>query len=169
MVVRTVAFIAALAVVPGWASDTSVEGCWAFESEDSVLHLVVEGDVLRGTVVAGLHDTFQEGEEIGVPGELRTDVLNPDPNLRTRPVIGMDIVEATWDDDIWRGTIYDPGSGSTYSSTAETRRSKLRLRGHIGVSLFGRTEVLERVPADVPWPWVDAEVREICSAYREAS
>ena len=46
----------------------------------------------------------------------------------------------------WRGKLYDPGSGSTFSSYLKLDRDgNLRLRGYIGFSLFGKTEVFQPV------------------------
>ena len=39
------------------------------------------------------------------------------------------------------GTIYDPKSGKTYSCKMTIDGNKLKIRGYIGISLFGRTEV----------------------------
>ena len=47
------------------------------------------------------------------------------------------------------GTIYDPNNGKTYSCTLELENEKtLKVRGFIGVSLFGRTERWTRKPAE---------------------
>jgi uncharacterized protein (DUF2147 family) len=43
------------------------------------------------------------------------------------------------------GTIYDPKSGNTYACNMELEGTNtLRLRGYIGISLIGRTEVWKR-------------------------
>jgi uncharacterized protein (DUF2147 family) len=49
--------------------------------------------------------------------------------------------DGAWDD----GKIYDPYSGKTYSSTLKLKDDKLNIRGYIGVSLFGRTTVWQRI------------------------
>ncbi|MFM7700427.1 MAG: DUF2147 domain-containing protein, partial [Bacteroidota bacterium] len=44
------------------------------------------------------------------------------------------------------GTIYDPLNGSTYSCTIKmTDPNTLDIRGYIGVSAFGRTDVWKRL------------------------
>jgi uncharacterized protein (DUF2147 family) len=44
------------------------------------------------------------------------------------------------------GTIYDPLNGSTYSCTIKmTDPNTLEIRGYIGVSAFGRTDVWKRL------------------------
>jgi uncharacterized protein (DUF2147 family) len=83
--------------------------------------------------------------------ELR-DRYNPDPTLRERPVVGVQIfsgVEST-DGRVWSGgTVYDPASGSTYHCTLSLDgENRLQLRGYIGVPLFGRTTTWIRVGAE---------------------
>jgi uncharacterized protein (DUF2147 family) len=46
-----------------------------------------------------------------------------------------------WED----GTIYDPNNGKTYSCVIRLKNeSALEVRGYIGISLLGRTEVWTR-------------------------
>lgn len=78
------------------------------------------------------------------------DVNNPDPERRTEPVLGLEILHAAersaGSRPEWSGTIYDPGSGSTYSCTIRSDGDdRLRLRGYIGVPLIGRTTTWVRV------------------------
>lgn len=52
------------------------------------------------------------------PGAPDHDVKNPDPRLRTRPILGLRLLELPRaQSDGWRGTVYDPRSGKTYSAT----------------------------------------------------
>ena len=79
------------------------------------------------------------------------DTKNPDESLRDREVLGMIFLKDfksngnhSWNN----GSIYDPESGVTYKSKAwfeENNFTKLYLRGFVGFSLLGRTEVFERV------------------------
>lgn len=78
-----------------------------------------------------------------------TDDKNPDPALRKRPVIGLEILkDFVFDSGEWiEGTIYDPREGKTYSCklTLDQMNNKLNIRGYLGISLFGRTETWTRV------------------------
>jgi uncharacterized protein (DUF2147 family) len=79
------------------------------------------------------------------------DHYNPDPALRERPVIGVRILTGLKPaGDAWTGgAIYDPGSGSTYHCTLSLEgENRLRLRGYIGVPLFGRTTTWIRVGSE---------------------
>jgi len=80
------------------------------------------------------------------------DRYNPNPALRERPVIGVEILSglAPAADHVWTGgEIYDPSSGNTYHCTLSLEgENRLRLRGYIGVPLFGRTTTWIRVGAE---------------------
>lgn len=77
----------------------------------------------------------------------RVDSKNPNPAERTKELLGMVILknflfkEGKYTD----GQIYDPDSGKTYDCTMWLEEKKLKVRGFVGVSLFGRTETFDRV------------------------
>ena len=77
-------------------------------------------------------------------GKQRTDGNNPDEAKRNNPIIGLEMLTGfRFDgDDEWKGgDIYDPESGKTYSSYMYLKdKNTLRVRGYVGISLFGRTE-----------------------------
>jgi uncharacterized protein (DUF2147 family) len=69
--------------------------------------------------------------------------------LRNKPVVGMVIIrDFRPHGDVWvGGTVLDPKSGNTYHGKIwAIGRDRLRLRGFIGLSLFGRTETWTRIP-----------------------
>jgi uncharacterized protein (DUF2147 family) len=76
------------------------------------------------------------------------DTNNPDPKLRDQNLIGLVILKdfvfdgkEKWED----GTIYDPNNGKTYSCAMKLKDNHtLEVRGFIGISLLGRTEVWTR-------------------------
>ncbi|MGI8770690.1 MAG: DUF2147 domain-containing protein [Acidobacteriaceae bacterium] len=82
----------------------------------------------------------------------KNDVKNPDPKLRHHPLCGLRIgshfqsIDST---HAKNGTLYDPESGNTYSGTLVANGDSLNLRGYIGISLFGRTEVWHRTSQSV--------------------
>ena len=77
-----------------------------------------------------------------VTGLPRTDKENPDPKLKSAPLIGMvNMKNFTFDGrEEWSGgTIYDPKNGKTYKCYIRFEsQNKLKIRGYIGVSLLGR-------------------------------
>lgn len=81
-------------------------------------------------------------------GLAKTDQKNPDPDLKSKPVLGLEILrDFVYEDGKWTdGKIYDPKSGKTYScNITEKSNGQLNIRGYIGISLIGRTEVWKRV------------------------
>jgi uncharacterized protein (DUF2147 family) len=81
-------------------------------------------------------------------GKPKTDKNNPDKALQSRPDLGLELLkDFTFDgDNVYEdGTIYDPKSGKTYSCKMTIEGTSLKIRGYIGISLFGRTEVWTRV------------------------
>ena len=81
------------------------------------------------------------------------DRSNPDPALRDRPLIGIEVLTGlrpSSDDREWiGGSIYDPVSGRTYRCTLEVvGENRVRLRGYIGVPLLGRTTTWIRVGSE---------------------
>lgn len=109
----------------------AVLGYWA--SKGSVFSITESGGVLHGRIIA-----------LRKP---RPDRKNPDPMLRERPLIGLQVLsDYVFRRGRWRGRVYDPGSGSVYRSHMRVDDDgNLRLRGYVGISLLGRTEVF--VPA----------------------
>lgn len=79
----------------------------------------------------------------------KVDKNNPDESLRNVPLKGFRLLkdftyksEGEWAD----GTIYDPENGSTYSCTIKMKdKNTLDIRGYIGISAFGRTDVWKRL------------------------
>mgnify|MGYP002777001249 CR=1 FL=1 len=81
-------------------------------------------------------------------GTPRTDINNPDEAKRNHSLKGLENMRGFEykGDNKWEGgQIYDPKNGSDYScEMALTDANTLEVRGFIGVSLFGRTDVWKR-------------------------
>lgn len=81
-------------------------------------------------------------------GKPKLDTNNPDNSKRNQFIVGLSILSGfkfdgddEWDD----GKIYDPESGKTYSCYLSLKNnSTLKVRGYIGLSMFGRTETWTR-------------------------
>ncbi len=61
---------------------------------------------------------------------------------KNKPILGLNILTGLQqDDDEWSGgTILDPRNGKTYKCYIQlVAPNKLKLRGYLGVSLFGKT------------------------------
>jgi uncharacterized protein (DUF2147 family) len=75
-------------------------------------------------------------------GKPKVDDKNPDPKLRSRPSLGLQILNnftfdaknSEWSD----GTIYDPLKGKTYNCYIKFEsETKLKIRGYIGAAWMG--------------------------------
>lgn len=79
----------------------------------------------------------------------KLDKNNPDKNLQNKPLRGFRILKdfQFTDKNEWtEGTIYDPENGNTYSCIIKmTDDNTLDIRGYIGVSVLGRTDIWKRL------------------------
>lgn len=75
------------------------------------------------------------------------DINNPNPALRNRIVLGQEIFfDFVYEDEEYiNGSIYNPLDGKTYSAKMWLEGTDLKLRGYVGISLFGITKTMERV------------------------
>lgn len=122
------------------AGADAILGEWLTEEDKATVEIYRCGDRYCGKIVLLKEPKNPDGSE-------KLDTNNPDPSKRNRTVIGLDIV---WDfrykgDNVWGdGRIYDPDNGKTYSCKMNLEDNKLKVRGYIGISLFGRTTVWTR-------------------------
>lgn len=91
-----------------------------------------------------------EGEVIKIlePGKENATCIKCSGDKKDKPVKGMIILwDLTKDGDEWSGgQVLDPKKGKQYKCYIKLRGTNiLELRGFIGVSMFGRTQVWERV------------------------
>jgi uncharacterized protein (DUF2147 family) len=86
------------------------------------------------------------GKTVWLPTPKKDD-NNPDERLRGRNLLGVNLLtNFTFSDDEYvGGKIYDPANGKTYSCKMTLNGKSLKVRGYIGISLFGRTETFERI------------------------
>ena len=137
----TAGFLTAVVLMPApaKASDESPVGYWKTIHDDgktvkSIVQIYKQGDEFKGKIVK---------------------LINPDePNplckeckgkLHNTPITGMVFL---WgmkqDDDEWSGgRILDPENGEDYGCNMELKDGgkKLKVRGFVGLSLFGRTQI----------------------------
>ncbi|MCY4451564.1 MAG: DUF2147 domain-containing protein [Immundisolibacterales bacterium] len=116
-----------------------IVGRW--ETGESRVDIYACGDLLCGRI-AELDEPLDEN------GKPKLDVNNPDTALRSRPILGMDLIagfsragKRKWED----GTIYDPRDGKTYKCVIKLQRNgSLKVRGYVGIPLLGKTVVWTR-------------------------
>jgi len=137
----TLSLIVCLAVIPNTKSfaqtnEDAISGEWLSSKKDTRFQIYREKNKYFGKILWG-------------SGKDTLDTKNPDPKLRRRKVIGMTILrdfvfegQGTWDE----GRIYDPREGKTYSCKITLKSAdQINVRGYIGLSLFGRTDVWTRI------------------------
>ncbi|AFL86072.1 hypothetical protein Belba_3574 [Belliella baltica DSM 15883] len=112
----------------------AIVGKWYNTEKDAQVEILKEGGKYSGKIV-----WLAEPTENGKP---KLDKNNSDKSKRTRPIMGMKLLngfvysDGTWED----GTIYDPKNGKTYSCIIKKKDDKtLEVRGYIGISFVGRT------------------------------
>lgn len=133
-------FLAVISSWPGATNGASPIGVW--KGEEATFEMFESAGKLSAKIVALSEPKTDEGKE-------KTDIHNPDPTKRARPIIGLVFIcgFAKKSDTRWEnGTIYDPHDGKTYSCSMDLQGpNKIRVRGFIGVDLLGRNYIWSRV------------------------
>ena len=153
---KTLVAIAAilLAATSSHASGQSdVIGNWSTVGNSSQVEIYPCGEKLCGRVVWLKNPNFMHAED-GPVGTMKVDRKNPDPALRNRPILGLQVIEgltAVYEGSWEKGKCYDPESGKSYKCKMHLASpEKLELRGYVGIPLFGRTYALTRENNQIP-------------------
>ena len=136
-VVLALAFFAAPAL-----AEPGALGVWATDEEKSHIEIYECGDQLCGRIIWLKEPLNEDGTE-------KLDINNEDPAMRERPIVGLELMtgfvargERKWGD----GRIYDPENGKLYQCKMELKDpDTLKVRGFIGISILGRTQIWTRV------------------------
>jgi uncharacterized protein (DUF2147 family) len=120
--------------------EDKIKGIWLTEKKDGKVEIYQTGHTWSGKLIWG--NTLVD--ENGRP---RHDILNPDPELRSRLIQGMVIITGlVYADGKWQeGKIYDSTTGKTYSISVTVKGNHLELRGYIGIPLLGKTTIWQRL------------------------
>ena len=122
-----------LSRTPAMAEDAdAILGTYLNEEQTAHIEIFKDGTVYSGRIV--WHK------------ENRKDHKNPDPALQDRFLVGLvlakgfvyDPQEKEWNS----GEVYAPDDGKTYNGYLWLEDGLLKLRGYVGIPLFGRTSVL---------------------------
>ena len=120
-------------LVAAFAQD--VVGKWKLEDGTAIVEVYKSGDVYNGKIVWLKNPTEADGSPA-------IDDLNPDPQLRTRQVLGLNMLNGLKKNgnEYTGGTIYDPGNGKTYNCSMKVEGDVLKVRGSLDKrGLLGRT------------------------------
>lgn len=100
-----------LLLLPGNAAP-GIEGMWLTDDRKGVVRIGPCGAQMCGWIAQVLDKR---------PGVPSTDVSNPDPKLRQRPILGLQTLSGfTREGGVWKnGRAYDPKSGRSYRATLQ--------------------------------------------------
>ncbi len=120
----------------------AILGIWLTGTQKAAVTIYKEGNKYYGKIT-----WLKNPQEEGKP---KVDKNNPDTKKKSDPLMGLNLLKDFVFDgtDKWeKGTIYDPENGKTYScKITMVDESKLDVRGFVGISMLGRTQVWIRIP-----------------------
>jgi uncharacterized protein (DUF2147 family) len=131
--------MALIAVAINTNAQTSADailGEWLTQAKDGKILIYKQGNQYFGKIIGG-NSTSTNDEK------------NPDEKQRGLPLMGKVILtkfvfngKSKWED----GEIYDPNNGKTYSCIIKLKNvNEMEVRGYVGISMFGRTELWTRI------------------------
>lgn len=137
-----------LAATTAFSAETSdILGLWKTEKGDVHLEFYPCDEEICGKIVWLKEPVYLDSKE-GPVGAAKVDQKNPDPALRNRPLLGLEVMKHVTPagKDMWEGgACYDPQSGKSYRCKMKLAApDRLEMRGFVGISLFGRDYVLVR-------------------------
>lgn len=124
-VIASIALALTATATPLAAADT-VSGRWVTEDEGAVVEIGRCGSTVCGRIVKFLKPPAQ--------GDNQRDVNNPDRSKRDRKLLGTQVLSNfVKDDGKWKGKVYDPKNGKTYSSSMRLlSATRLQVKGCVG-------------------------------------
>ncbi|MCA3714555.1 MAG: DUF2147 domain-containing protein [Phenylobacterium sp.] len=133
------AFIAATALALSASAafaSTSPVGVWYTQDKQGKVRIAPCGDKLCGVIISG------RGKD-GKPASDARDDANPNPALRSRPILGLQILrdfKPTGPGRWGGGKIYDPNTGRTYDSKLSlSNGGVLKVEGCVTVICVSQT------------------------------
>lgn len=131
-IILTLAMLA-MPLAAAFAQD--VIGKWKLDDGSAIVEVYKNGDAYNGKIV-------WLAEPNGPDGKAAVDVNNPDKALRSRKLIGLNMLNSLKKDkdEYSGGSIYDPGNGKTYNCSMKVEGDVLHVRGSLDKrGLLGRT------------------------------
>ncbi len=112
----------------------TIEGVWEKDDKAAKIKVVVKNGVLSAKIISTNRSSTYDSH-------------NPNPQLRQRKIIGLQIVNGfTKEGDKWSGgSVYDSRSGKTYQGKLWLEdKNTLKMRAFKGVSLLGKSATWTR-------------------------
>ena len=131
IIISMVAMLAPLAAA--FAQD--VVGKWKLDDGSAIVEVYKQGDAFNGKIVWLQDPTEPDGSPA-------VDTNNPDAKLRSRKLIGLNMLSGLKKSgaEYTGGSIYDPGNGKTYNCSMTVQGDVLKVRGSLDKrGLLGRT------------------------------
>jgi uncharacterized protein (DUF2147 family) len=130
------------------ADEDKILGLWNTSENDCKIEIFKSGGKYCGRIAWLRKPLYPADDDRGMAGRPVVDRENPNPNLRSRPLIGLQLIEGfTYiGKNVWEGgTIYNPDNGKTYRcKMILSAPNRLGVRGFIGIPLFGATSFWTR-------------------------
>ncbi len=118
-------------------------GTWLNGTKQGRIQIYKKGDKYFGKLVWLKEPTDP------ATGKPRTDRRNSETNLRSRPLVGLDVMQDFSFDGgrVWEnGLIYNPEDGKEYNCKLTLKNpNTLDVRGYVGISLLGKTQTWTRI------------------------
>lgn len=118
---------------------TSPNGVWVTGEAKARIKLESCGNNLCGTILWLAKPLDPE------TGAARLDINNPSEALRSRALLGLQILDMQLESDkFWRGTIYNAEDGNIYNSNLRIEGDHLNLQGCVLFGLICKTQTWTR-------------------------
>lgn len=131
--ILTLCFALILSSSLSFAQD--VVGKWKLDDGSAIVEVYKAGDCYNGKIVWLEIPTYKDGSPV-------LDTNNPDKNLQSRQLIGLNMLSGLKkvDGEYKNGNIYDPGNGKTYYCSMKVEGDVLKVKGSLDKrGLLGRT------------------------------
>lgn len=130
----------------GQVNEDRICGKWISKEKNLIVKVFKKAGDLRAKILWFKPEKDKDLDEF-------KDTSNPDPSLRNRKVLGMEIVEGLrYDPETggWEnGKIYDPYHGRFWDSAAYlTKDGLLKVTGYWKFKWIGKTLTFDRLPED---------------------
>jgi len=123
----------------------AITGKWESTQKNLIVEVYKQNNAFKARIV-----WFHDDDDTITPIEERLDIKNPNKSLRSRKILGMDVLSGLVYDpkqNRWeKGRIYDSSSGRTWDATVWLLDANhLNVRGFYLVRLFGKTLNFTRI------------------------